>query len=186
VRPSRLIEHCGLPLHRSGRVEIGEDLRVRRSENVFVLGDSSYFAQDGQPLPPLGQVAFQQGAHAGRNIDRLLRGKSPRPFRYRDHGSLVSVGEYFAAIDLMGIRLTGPIAWFIWRTLYLFKLVGFGNKLRVVLDWTLDLLVERSISQIAAARQDPSRHVSHETRTAAPVERRRASGRRPIAKAAAN
>jgi len=65
----------------------------------------------------------------------------------------VSVGDRFAAVELLGTRLSGTLAWFIWRTLYLMKLVGFGNRVRVLLDWTLDLLVERSISQIAAERQ---------------------------------
>ena len=65
----------------------------------------------------------------------------------------MSVGEHFAAIDLLGVKASGLLAWLIWRTLYLAKLVGFGNKVRVVLDWTLDLLVERSISQISATRQ---------------------------------
>ena len=58
------------------------------------------------------------------------------------------------AVDLMGIRLSGFLAWWIWRTLYLMKLVGFANKVRVMLDWTLDLMMERSIAQIAADRQD--------------------------------
>ena len=99
-------------------------------------------------------MAFQQGTHTGTNLARLLRGEPLRPFRYFNYGALVSVGEHFAAVDLLGVRMSGALAWFIWRTLYLTKLVGFGNKVRVVLDWTLDLLVERSISQISATRQD--------------------------------
>jgi hypothetical protein len=105
-------------------------------------------------LPPLGQVAFQQGQHAATNIDLLLRKQPTRPFKYFNFGALVSVGDKFAAVDLFGVRISGFIAWWVWRTLYLAKLVGFGNKVRVVIDWTLDLIVERSISQIAADRQD--------------------------------
>lgn len=112
------------------------------------------FARTRKPLPPLGQVAFQHGKHAGDNVARLLAGAETRPFRYFNYGALVSVGDRFAAVELLGMRLSGTLAWFIWRTLYLMKLVGFGNRVRVLLDWTLDLLVERSISQIAAERQD--------------------------------
>jgi hypothetical protein len=65
----------------------------------------------------------------------------------------VSVGHQFASVRLLGVRLSGFLAWFVWRTLYLGKLVGFGNKLRVMLDWTLDLFVERSSSQIHATRE---------------------------------
>jgi hypothetical protein len=65
----------------------------------------------------------------------------------------VSVGHQFASVRLLGVRLSGFMAWFVWRSLYLGKLVGFGNKLRVMLDWTLDLFVERSSSQIHATRE---------------------------------
>ncbi|MDC0675552.1 NAD(P)/FAD-dependent oxidoreductase [Nannocystis radixulma] len=154
VKPSPLLSACNLPLHRSGRVEIGDDLRVKGRDDVFVLGDAAFLLHDGAPLPPLGQVAFQQGQHAAKNIDLLIRKQPTRPFKYFNFGALVSVGDKFAAIDLFGVRMSGFIAWWVWRTLYLAKLVGFGNKVRVVLDWTLDLIVERSISQIAADRQD--------------------------------
>jgi NADH dehydrogenase len=153
VKPSALLKASGLALHGSGRVQVGEDLRVQGHENVFVLGDAALCEKGGRPLPPLGQVAFQQGSHTARSIVRMLKGRQPRPFRYFNYGALVSVGEHFAAVDLMGVRMAGFLAWIIWRMLYLMKLVGFSNKLRVVIDWTLDLLVERSISQIHATRQ---------------------------------
>jgi len=154
VKPAGLLAAVDLPKHPSGRVPVGEDLRVPGHPAVFVLGDASLAQHQGKPLPPLGQVAFQQGTHTGRNLVRLIRGEPLKSFRYFNYGALVSVGEHFAAIDLLGVRLSGALAWFIWRTLYLTKLVGFGNKVRVMLDWTLDLLVERSISQISATRQD--------------------------------
>lgn len=154
VKPSPLLQACGLPLHKSGRAELEPDLRVKGKDDVFVLGDAGFLLHDGAPLPPLGQVAFQQGQHAAGNIERLLFKRPTTPFKYFNFGALVSVGDRFAAIELLGIRMSGFFAWWIWRTLYLAKLVGFGNKVRVVLDWTLDLIIERSISQIAAERQD--------------------------------
>jgi NADH dehydrogenase len=154
VKPAGLLAAVALPRHSSGRVPVGPDLRVEGFPDVFVLGDAAFCLRDDKPLPPLGQVAFQQGTQTGANVARLLRNKPTRPFKYFNYGALVSVGEHFAAIDLFGVRLSGMLAWFIWRTLYVVKLVGFGNKVRVVLDWTLDLLVERSISQVSASRQD--------------------------------
>lgn len=153
VKPSPLLAACGLALHRSGRVEIDPDLRAKGHSDVYVLGDASLCLHQDKPLPPLGQVAFQQGQQAGDNIVRTITGGATKPFRYFNYGSLVSVGEHFAAVDLMGVRLSGFFAWWIWRTLYLTKLVGFGNKVRVVLDWSLDLLIERSFSQISADRE---------------------------------
>jgi|LakMenEpi03Aug12_release.lakeMendotaPanAssembly.Ray.scaffolds.fasta_scaffold10089_9 NADH dehydrogenase len=150
VRPSELARKSGLPLDASGRVEVDSDCRAKGFSNVFVLGDVARFVdpRTGKELPPLGQVAFQQGPHAAKNLVRLLSGKDTLPFRYFNFGGLVSVGEHFAAVNLLGVKISGFVGWFIWRTLYLSKLVGFSNKIRVVLDWTLDLLVERSISQI--------------------------------------
>lgn len=154
VKPSPLLAACGLTLHKSGRAELDPDLRVKGKSDTFVLGDAAFLLDKEKPLPPLGQVAFQQGQHAADNLVRLLRNQPTRPFKYFNYGSLVSVGEHFAAVELMGVRLSGFIAWWIWRTLYLAKLVGFANKVRVMIDWTLDLMVERSIAQIAADRQD--------------------------------
>lgn len=154
VAAAPLMARTGLKLDRAGRVAVEADCRVPGHPNVFVLGDAATFpGKDGRPLPPLGQVAFQQGAHTARNLVRLLRGEATRPFEYFDFGQLVSVGHQFAAVRLLGVRLSGFIAWFVWRTLYLGKLVGFGNKIRVMLDWTLDLFVERSSSQIHATRE---------------------------------
>src|SRR5229473_6137026 len=150
VKSSELLARSGLPLDASGRIRIKSDLRVEGLDRVFVLGDAAFLIDEktGRPLPPLGQVAFQQGSQAARNLVRLLSGKPTRSFRYFNFGSLVSVGEHFAAVQLLGVKLSGFLAWLVWRTLYLVKLVGFSNKVRVVLDWSLDLLIERSISQI--------------------------------------
>jgi NADH dehydrogenase len=176
VGPVELLGQCGLPLHTSGRVEVDSDCRVRGDERVFVLGDAAFFAgADGRPLPPLGQVAFQQGAQTAKNLVRLLRGSATLPFRYFNFGQLVSVGHHYAAVQLLGMRLSGFIGWFTWRTLYLAKLVGFGNKVRVVLDWTLDLFIERSISQISAGR---SEHPARQPSSVTPAQTARAAGMR--------
>jgi NADH dehydrogenase len=168
VGASPLLARTGLTLDRAGRVAVAADCRVPGHERVFVLGDAATCAgRDGKPLPPLGQVAFQQGDQTAQNLVRLLRGQPTRDFRYFDFGQLVSVGHQFAAVKLVGVRLTGFFAWFVWRTLYLAKLVGFGNKIRVMLDWTLDLFVERSSSQIHATRERLEVHAVHSDEHAA-------------------
>ena len=150
VRSLELLARTGLLREETGRVRIQPDLRAEGFEDVFVLGDAAFLVdpKTKKPFPPLGQVAFQQGPHAATNLIRLLSGKPTQPFKYFNFGSLVSVGEHFAAVHLLGVRLSGFFAWLVWRTLYLAKLVGFSNKVRVMLDWSLDLLIERSISQI--------------------------------------
>jgi NADH dehydrogenase len=156
VKPPKMLVASGLPLDRGGRVKIDVDLRVQGTKTAFCLGDAASLEdpKTGRTYPPLGQVAFQQGQQCANNIVRLLKGKKSKPFKYFDYGALVSVGEHFAVVDLMGIRFSGFLAWIVWRALYLTKLVGIGNRVRVVLDWTLDLLLERSISQIESHRSD--------------------------------
>ena len=158
VASSPLLRHAGVALDRSGRATIGDDLRATGQERVFVIGDSAYLvdSRTGRALPPLGQVAFQQGPHAARNLVRLLQGRPTLPFRYFDFGALVSVGEHYAAVRLLGVNLSGFLGWLVWRALYLMKLVGTSNKIRVFLDWTLDLLIERSLTQIGYSSRAPA------------------------------
>ncbi len=161
VKANELVKRSGLTLDKSGRVPVEPDLRVKEHPHVFVLGDVSLLnnPKTSRPLPPLGQVAFQQGSHAARNLVRLLSGRETRPFRYFDFGGLVSVGEHYAAVNLLGVKIDGFIGWVIWRSLYLGKLVGLSNKIRVLIDWTLDLLIERSISQIRAVNVPRSKNI---------------------------
>lgn len=156
VKPADVVAASGLVCNKAGQVPVGADLRVAGQDRVFVLGDVAECLSKvtGKPLPALAQVALQQGTQTGPNLVRLLKGKTTRPFKYLDYGALICVGDHHAVVNLMGLQLSGFIAWFIWRTLYLAKLLGIGNRIRVVLDWTLDLLVERSISQIWTGRRE--------------------------------
>jgi NADH dehydrogenase len=149
VKPSPLLAACGLVLDKSGRVPVDEYLRIPDFPNVFVMGDSALcIGADGKPLPPLGQVAFQQGDYLAQTLTHILKGEPLKPFKYFNFGALVSVGEHYAAVDLMGLKLTGFPGWFVWRTLYLGKMIGISTKIRILVDWTLDLFIERSIAQL--------------------------------------
>jgi NADH dehydrogenase len=155
VQPAPLMSSSGLALDKSGRAVVTDDLRVAEFPDIFVLGDAAAALnkKDGRQLPPLGQVAFQQGDHTAKNLARLLRGQPTKPFQYFNFGSLVSVGEHYAAVNLLGVRLSGFIGWIVWRTLYLSKIIGMSNRIRIVIDWTLDLLIERSITQYKAGER---------------------------------
>jgi NADH dehydrogenase len=156
VKPASVMSRTGLTQGHGGRIPVRPCLRPEGHDNVFVLGDVAECAdpKSDRPLPALAQVALQQGGQTGPNIIRLLKGREPKPFKYLNYGALICVGEHFAVVDMMGVRFSGFIAWIVWRLLYLAKLVGFGNRVRVVLDWTLDLLLERSISQLWTSREE--------------------------------
>ncbi|HWO14622.1 MAG TPA: FAD-dependent oxidoreductase [Polyangiaceae bacterium] len=115
----------------------------------------------GQGLcPPTGQFALREAALCADNVLRAIDGRPLRDFAFRALGSLASLGRRSAVAELLGVRLTGFLAWFLWRTLYLAKLPGLVRRLRVALDWTLDLLFPRDITQLAVLRHEHL-HVHH-------------------------
>ena len=122
-------------------------------KNIFALGDCAFVDKgDGQRVPMLAQVAVQQAAVVSRNVLAVLGYGSLKTYRFRLQGFLLSVGDYFAVagINLFGktIYFSGFFAWMFWRTMYLLKLIGFGNKVRVAVDWTLNFFYPRDTSEI--------------------------------------
>jgi NADH:ubiquinone reductase (H+-translocating) len=131
-----------------GRVVITNTLQIPNSPNVFVLGDmASLPGKDGKPLPMLAQVAVRQGKQTGENIKRLLQGEKLVPFKYKSQGELVSLGQWHAVANIRGIKFRGAFAWFLWRTIYLFKFLSFSKKLKIAVDWTINIFYPRDITK---------------------------------------
>jgi NADH dehydrogenase len=135
----RLADAAGVNVDRSGRIPVGPDLTVAGHPDVFALGD---MALPPAPLPGLAPVAMQQGSYAARAIRARLRGREPGPFRYRDKGNLATIGRARAVADLRGLQLSGLPAWLIWLVVHLFYLVGFQNRVVVVLRWSFSFLTK--------------------------------------------
>jgi NADH dehydrogenase len=126
----------GAEVDRAGRVTVAEDCSVPGHPDVFVVGDLALFKQDGKPLPGLAPVAMQQGKYVAKVIDRRLRGKSPpTAFRYWDRGTMATIGRNRAVADVRWFRLSGFLAWLAWLALHIFYLIGFRNRLVVLVDW---------------------------------------------------
>jgi NADH:ubiquinone reductase (H+-translocating) len=125
-----------------GRIEALPDLSLAGHPEVFVIGDLvSRPGHDGRPLPQVAQVAIQGGKHTARNIRRLLAGKPTRPFHYLDHGSMATIGRRAAIADLPGgITFTGSLGWFAWLGVHLVFLVGFRNRVVVLVNWAWNYL----------------------------------------------
>ena len=123
----------GLPQGRGGRIVVGADLRVEGHDRIFAAGDVALIG-DG-PLPQLAQPALQTGAHAGRQVRRLLAGEPTQPFRYHDKGTMATIGRRSAIVELPhGIRLTGTLAWFAWLALHIVSLLGNRNRVATLLN----------------------------------------------------
>ena len=125
----------GVPLDRAGRVPVGPDLSIAGHPEVFVVGDLAALVQDGAPVPAVAPAAMQEAKHAARNVLRSIRGEATLPFRYKDKGSLATIGRSAAVADLGRIKLSGPLAWIAWLLLHLLLLVGFRNRLIVLIEW---------------------------------------------------
>ncbi len=139
----------GLPTARDGRVEVEETLLVPGRPRVQVAGDLARFTdEDGAPLPMIAPVAVQQGRHAAENVKRALAGEPARPFRYDDPGMLATIGRNHAIADFGWIRFTGFPAWVVWVVVHIAKLIGFRNRLAVLLDWAWDYLTYERFSRL--------------------------------------
>jgi len=148
-RPTPLLAQ--LPFERSltGAVLVDGTLRVHGTTNVWAVGDCAHVPDrhnHGRPSPPTAQHALRQGKAAAESIVSTLEGRRPKPFAFRTIGFLVTLGHGTAAADIRGRRFSGLLAWLMWRGIYLSKLPGNEKRLRVLLDWTVELFFPRDIS----------------------------------------
>jgi NADH dehydrogenase len=124
------------PVDRVGRVIVNDDLTIPSHPEVQVIGDLANFShQTGGPLPGVSPVAMQQGRHAARNILRMVRGEKAKPFRYFNKGSMATIGRNKAVADLKLFHLSGFPAWLAWLFVHIIFLVGFRNRLLVLVQW---------------------------------------------------
>jgi NADH dehydrogenase len=133
---SPLARALGIETGRGGRIPVGPHLRLAGHPQAFAVGDMADIAGRHGPLPQLAQVAIQSGRHAAREIRRALDGDTPEPFRYRNKGIMATIGRRAAVAELPGrIALKGTPAWLSWLGLHLVYLIGFRNRLSVLLNW---------------------------------------------------
>lgn len=133
VEASSLGRYLGADIDRSGRVRVRPDLSIDGHPEVFVAGD---LARAGEGVVPgLAPAAKQMGTHVARSLRARLRGEPTTAFQYRNYGLLATVGRRAAVVQLGPLRLTGVIAWWFWLTAHIFYLIGFRNRLVVLIDW---------------------------------------------------
>jgi NADH dehydrogenase len=136
VRASAAGRWLAAEVDRAGRVKVGPDLSVPGHPEIFVIGDTAAaIAADGKPLPGVAPVAKQQGEYVARLLFAREQGKSLPPFRYRDFGSLATIGRKRAVIQMGRLKLQGFIAWVIWCVAHIYFLIGFRNRFVVALNW---------------------------------------------------
>lgn len=132
---------------RSGRILVNEFLQVKGYEDIFAIGDVASFAQDGHELPMLAQVAVREGKALAPNIIAKINGAPMETFRYNSLGTLVSLGQWNAVGDVLGLRVSGFAVWVIWRFVYISKFASFAKRMKIFNDWTINFFYPRDITK---------------------------------------
>jgi len=135
VAASPLGRLLGAEVDRAGRVQVGPDLSVPAHPEIFVAGDLASVTSAAGPVPGIAPAAKQMGAHVARSVQARLTGRASSAFRYRHYGLLATVGRMAAVVDLGWLRLSGLVAWWIWLLAHIYFLIGFRNRLVVLIDW---------------------------------------------------
>ncbi|MBV6450609.1 MAG: NADH dehydrogenase-like protein [Anaerolineales bacterium] len=139
VQAAEVVESLEAARAGSGRVRTGATLQLPNHPEVYVIGDAAYLEDESKhPLPMLSTVAIQQGNVAAENIRRAIKGQAQRPFHYKDPGLLATIGRNAAVARIWGLSFSGFIAWLIWVGLHIYRIVGFRNRLVVLINWAWD------------------------------------------------
>jgi NADH dehydrogenase len=160
--PSPILDRLELPRTKGGRIDVDATMAVKGLPGVWAVGDSAAIPDlvTGGLCPPTAQYAMRQGKLLAKNIAGQIRGEPPQWFKFKALGLLAGLGRRSAVAEIFGLKFSGFIAWWLWRTIYLMKLPGLERKLRVAIDWTLDLFFPRDIVYLRPL---------HAVRGAAPV-----------------
>ena len=144
---SPIVQALDVPKER-GRIRTTPEMRIEGQTNAWAIGDCAYIinAFDNKPAAPTGQFAERQGRQAALNVVRILKAEPTQPFRFKALGQLCSIGGYQAVAEMLGVHISGFVAWLLWRGVYLFKLPTWSRRIKVGLDWSWDVLFPRDLS----------------------------------------
>ena len=146
VRGEPLAGISGIPITTDGRVTVNETLQVPNHPEIYVIGDLASIKEEKRVLPMVAQVAIQSGITSAQNILRQVDRQEPQPFHYHDRGSMITIGRKAAGVAIGSRTFTGFFAWIIWLVIHLFNLIGFRNRVMVLINWAWDyLLYERAV-----------------------------------------
>jgi NADH dehydrogenase len=135
VAASPLAKSLSVPLDRAGRVMVQPDLSVPSHPDLFVAGDLAAITSDGKPVPGVAPAAKQMGRHVAEAIRARLAGTAVEPFHYKDYGNLATIGRMAAVVDFGRLKFSGVLAWWFWLAAHVFFLIGFRNRIVVLLNW---------------------------------------------------
>jgi NADH dehydrogenase len=149
VKGEGLAAASNIPVTSDGRVVVNESLQIQSQQNIYVIGDLASINEGQRILPMVAQVAIQSGVASAQNILKQIAGLAPHPFIYKDRGSMTTIGRKAAGVAIGSRTFTGFIAWAMWLVIHLFNLIGFRNRVMVLINWAWDyLLYERAVRYV--------------------------------------
>jgi NADH:quinone reductase (non-electrogenic) len=132
----------------NNRLKVNDFLQLPDHNDVYVIGDAAYWEEDGNPLPMVAPAAVQMADRAARNILEGLKAKSPLPFHYKSPGALATIGRNAAVAYIGGMKFKGFSAWLVWLVVHLLRLIGFRNRLIVLINWAWDYFFQERASRL--------------------------------------
>ncbi len=156
IRSADLVNSLGLRQGRQGRILVEKTLQVSEHPEVFIIGDAAYLEDENKyAYPMVATVAIQQGRSAADNILHVVRGQPTQPFTYVDPGSLATIGRSSAVAKIGRFEFGGIIAWFLWSVVHVYQLIGFRNRIMVLIYWAWDyFLYNRAVRLITPTKGD--------------------------------
>ncbi|MGD2109096.1 MAG: NAD(P)/FAD-dependent oxidoreductase [Phycisphaerae bacterium] len=166
IAPNPIVERLPFATDARGYLLTERDLRICGFPDIWGIGDCAVNPDaEGHAYPATAQHAVRQGKQAAGNIARVLKGQDPQPCDIKSRGSLVALGCRTGVARVFGVKLSGFAAWWLHRTVYLTKMPGVARKLRIALDWTMDLIFPRDYVQLDVLRPHPARVARYPNRT---------------------
>jgi len=159
VAASPIGKLLGVEIDKAGRVFVEPDLSIPGHKNIFVIGDMASLKQEnGDPVPGVSPAAMQMGTLTAKNILAEIKGKERKNFRYVDKGTMATIGRSKAIAHVAGLKFRGFIAWMLWLGLHIFFLIGFRNRLAVMLDWFWAYLTRERSARLITGDAEELRH----------------------------
>ncbi len=159
TQPAAVLQKLDVDKER-GRLKTRADMQLEAHDGIWAIGDCAIVinGHDGKPSPPTGQFAERQGKQVAFNIARTLSGKTTKPFSFKPVGQLCAIGGHKAVAEIMGIRLSGFLAWCLWRAIYLMKLPSWSRRIKACFDWSWELVFGRDLAHL---KTDTTQRVSN-------------------------
>jgi NADH dehydrogenase len=152
-----LHERVGAPVDKAGRVMVQPDLSVPGHPEILVIGDLASYTQGGKPVPGVAPVAMQMGGYTAKLVEARLANRTIPPFHYFDKGNMATIGRAAAVVEIRKLHVWGWLAWVMWLTIHITYLIGFDNRLVVMVEWAYNYITRNRGARLITGKPAPGK-----------------------------